>query len=86
MPNRRGCVGETNCSGMIRTSSKLQRAQDVHRVCHICIHSNEPATAWADKPRLIYCIITLYYMYDKDAWRLVDQKRYAARPSYFLTG
>ena len=86
MLNRRGCVRETNCSGMIRTSTKLQRAQHVHRVCCICIHANEPATAWEDTPRLIYSIIPLYYMYEKGAWRLVDQKRYAARPSNFVTG
>ena len=77
---------ETNCSGMIRTSTKLQRAQHMHWVCHICIHANERATACADTPRLIYSIIPLYYMYEKGAWRLVDQKRYAAQPSYFLTG
>ena len=38
---------------MFRTSSKLQRAQGVHRECRICIHANEPATAWTDTPRLI---------------------------------
>ena len=38
------------CSG---TSSKLQRAQRVHRACRIRIHANESATAWADPPRLI---------------------------------
>ena len=32
---------------------KLQRAQRMHRVCRIRIHANEPATAWADPPRLI---------------------------------
>ena len=31
----------------------LQRAQRVHRACLIRIHANEPATAWADSPRLI---------------------------------
>ena len=44
---------EANCSGMLRTSSKLQRAQRVYRACRIRIHANEPATAWADPPRLI---------------------------------
>ena len=53
MLNERGYERETNCSGMLRTSSKLQRAQRVHRVCRIRIHANEPATAWADPPKLI---------------------------------
>ena len=46
MLNERGYESETNCSGMLRTSSKLQRAQRVHRACRIRIHANEPATAW----------------------------------------
>ena len=37
---------------MLRTSSKLQRAKRVHRECHIRIHANEPATAWADPPQI----------------------------------
>ena len=44
---------ETNCSGMLRTSLKLQRAQRMHRACRIRILANEPATAWADPPSLI---------------------------------
>ena len=31
----------------------LQRAQRVHRACRMRIRANEPATAWADPPRLI---------------------------------
>ena len=31
----------------------LQRAQRMHLACRIRIHANEPATAWADPPRLI---------------------------------
>ena len=53
MLNERGYERETNCSGMLRTYSKLQRAQRVHRACRIRIHANEPATAWADPPKLI---------------------------------
>ena len=53
MLNERGYEHETKCSGILRTSSKLQRAQRVQRACHIRIHANEPATAWADPPRLI---------------------------------
>ena len=53
MLNERGYERETNWSGMLRTSSKLQRAQRVHRACRIRIHANEPATAWADPPRLM---------------------------------
>ena len=53
MLNERGYERETNCSGMLWTSSKLQRAQREHRACRIRIHANEPATAWADPPRLI---------------------------------
>ena len=53
MFNERGYERETNCSGMLRTSSKLQRAQRMHRARRIRIHANEPATAWADPPRLI---------------------------------
>ena len=53
MLNERGYERETDCSGMLRTSSKLQRAQHVHRACRIRINANEPATAWADPPRLL---------------------------------
>ena len=53
MLNERGYERETNCSGMLRTSSKLQRAQRVYRASRNRIHANEPATAWADPPRLI---------------------------------
>ena len=53
MLNERGYERETNWSGMLRTSSKLQRAQHVHRACRVFIHANEPATALADLPRLI---------------------------------
>ena len=38
-PNERGCERESNCSGMFRTSSKLQRAQHVHVACRIRIHA-----------------------------------------------
>ena len=53
MLNKKGYKRQTNWSGMLRTSSKLQRAQRVHRACRIRIHANEPETAWADPPRLI---------------------------------
>ena len=53
MLHERGYERETNCSGMLRTPSKLQRAQRVHRACRIRIRANERATAWADPPRLI---------------------------------
>ena len=53
MLNERVYERETNCSGMLKTSSKLQRAQRVHRPFRIRILANEPATAWADPPRLI---------------------------------
>ena len=53
MLNERGYERKTNCSVMLRTTSKLKRAQRVHRVCRIRIHVNEPATAWAEPPRLI---------------------------------
>ena len=53
MLNERGYERETNYSGMLRTSSKLQRAKRVHQACRIRIHANEPATAWADPPKLI---------------------------------
>ena len=53
MLNERGYERETNYSGILRTSSKLQRAQRLHRACSIRIHANEPATAWADLTRLI---------------------------------
>ena len=41
MLNERGYERETNCSGMLRTSSKLLRAKRVHHACRICIHTNE---------------------------------------------
>ena len=53
MLNERGYERETNSSGMLRTSSKLKRAQRVHRECRIRIHANEPGKAWADPPKLI---------------------------------
>ena len=53
MLNERGYERETNRSGMLRISSKLQRAQRVHRACRIRIQANEPAIALADPPRLI---------------------------------
>ena len=53
MLNERGYERETNYSGMLRISSKLQRAQRVHQAYRIRIHANEPATAWAVPPRLI---------------------------------
>ena len=53
MLNERGYERETNRSGMLRTSSKLQRALRVHRVCRKRIHANEPVTAWADPAKLI---------------------------------
>ena len=53
MLNERGYERELNCSGMLRTSFKLQRAQRVHRACRKSFPANEPATAWADPPRLI---------------------------------
>ena len=53
MLNERGYERETNCSGMLRTSSKLLRAKRVHRACRICIHANEFAAAWPDQPTLI---------------------------------
>ena len=53
MLNESGYERETNCSAMLKTSSKLQRAKHVHRACRIRIHANEPATAWADPTRLI---------------------------------
>ena len=57
MLNERGCERESNCSGMFRTSSKLQRAQRVHVAYRIRIHANEPATARADTPTAMIRII-----------------------------
>ena len=53
MLNERGYERETNSSGMLKTSSKLESAQRMHRACRMRIHANEAATAWADPPRLI---------------------------------
>ena len=53
MLNERGYERETNCSGMLRTSSKLQCAQRAHRACRKRIQAIEPATEWADPPKLI---------------------------------
>ena len=58
-----GCERESNCSGMFRTSSKLQRAQRVHVACRIRIHANEPATAWAETPTAIIIIIIIIEQY-----------------------
>ena len=48
MLNERGYERETNCSGMLRTFSRLLRAQRVHRTYRICVHANELAAAWPD--------------------------------------
>ena len=53
MLNERSYERETNCSGMLRTSSKLLRAQRVHHECRICVHANELEVEWADQPILI---------------------------------
>ena len=57
MLNERGCERDSNCSGMFRTSSKLQRAQCVHVAFRMGIHANEPSTAWADTPTAMIIII-----------------------------
>ena len=54
MLNERGYERETNCSEMLRNSSKLLRAQRMQRACRICVHANELAAAWPDQPTLIY--------------------------------
>ena len=59
MLKERGCERESNCSGMFRASSKLQRAQRVHVACRIRIHANELGTAWADTPTAIIIIIII---------------------------
>ena len=48
---------------MLRTSSKVKHSQRLHRACRLRIHANEPATAVADQPRLIQCILTQFYKY-----------------------
>ena len=53
MLNERGYERETNYSGMLKTSSRLLRAQRVHRVCRICVHADEIAAAWPHPPTLI---------------------------------
>ena len=53
MLNERGYERGTNCSGMLKTSSKLQRAQRVYWVCRIRVYANELETAWVDTPKLI---------------------------------
>ena len=52
MLNERGYERETNCSGMLRTSSRLLRAQCVHLACRICVHANELAAAWPEQSTL----------------------------------
>ena len=53
MLNEKGYEQETNCSEMLKTSSRLLRAQRVHRACRICVHADELAAAWPDPPTLI---------------------------------
>ena len=53
MLNERGYEREANYSGMLKNSSRLLRAQRVHRPCRICVHANELAAAWPDQPTLI---------------------------------
>ena len=53
MINERGYERETNISGMLRISSRLLRAQRVHRAYSICVHTNDLAAAWPDQPTLI---------------------------------
>ena len=58
MLNERGYERETNCSGMLRTSSKFIRAQRVHQTCRICVHANELAAAWADSTSYPTCPVS----------------------------
>ena len=53
MLNERGYERETYCSGMLRTSSRILRAQRVDRACRIYVHANELAAEWPDLPTLI---------------------------------
>ena len=53
MLNERGYERETNCSVMLKTSSRLLRAQRVHRASRKCVHANELAAAWPDPLTLI---------------------------------
>ena len=53
MINEMGYERETNWSGMLKTSSRLLRAQRMHRACYICVHANELAAAWPESPTLI---------------------------------
>ena len=53
MLNEKGYERETNCSEMLSTSSRLLRAQRVHRACCICVRANDLAAAWPDPPTLI---------------------------------
>ena len=53
MLNERGYERDTNCSGMLRTSSRLVRAEHMHLPCCICDHTNELAAEWPDPPTLI---------------------------------
>ena len=41
------------CSRPPLSSYVPLRAKRVRRACRIRIHANEPATAWADPPRII---------------------------------
>ena len=53
MLNERGYERETNCSGMLKTSCKLQRAQRVHRACRMRIHANEVCNCMARHAQII---------------------------------
>ena len=45
------------CSGPPLSSNVLHAR--VHVACRICIHANEPASAWADTPTAIIIIIII---------------------------
>ena len=53
---------------MLRTSYELQRAQCVHRACNIRIHTNQPATAWADPPKINLVHNTTVLQVEKEAF------------------
>ena len=63
MLNERGYERETNCSGMLRTSSRLLRAQCVQQACRICVHANDLAVAWPDPPTLVNLVYNTTVLY-----------------------
>ena len=94
MLNERRYERETNCSGMLRTSSRLLRAQRVLRACRICHHAHELAAAWPDLPTLMLPLLSVrvinnnektFSMFSRDPSRSLTLSQHFTRHAQWAT-